>query len=136
MSIFVKANKSQFMKRYLLLLLAAVVLIATSCEQETLVQGVYSAQTTDGVLYVELIDGQNCVAYFQGEKKENGTYYISNGQIDLNVHVSTTVRGESVSWWFGGELGRGDIVGDSFTIQSQRLLGTKTTYVYVIFHQQ
>ena len=122
------------MKRVALLLFA--VLMVSSCQKETLVRGVYSANTTDGKLCVELLDDHNCVAYFQGEKKEDGTYYISDGKIDLITHASTTVKGQSVTWWFGGNLGKGEITGDSFRIQSERLLGTSKSNVYVIFHKQ
>ena len=59
----------------------------------------------------------------------------ANGVESLSVPV-IKVNGRTVSWWFGGSLGKGKIYGDSFTIQSQRMYASDAVeYIDVYFHK-
>ena len=123
------------MKR--LLILFTVIFLGLSCQKESLPNGLYSAKTIDGTICIELQGKNKCIAYFQGgEKPDEGTYHISNGEIDLLAHASIKVGGKTRSWWFGGELGKGSISGSSFTIQAQRLWEVDVERLYLTFHKE
>lgn len=87
------------------------------------------------MLYLELQSGEDCVMFFQGGNKENCTYKISKGEIDLLGHASIKIDGRTRSWWFGGNLGKGVISGDSFKIQSQRMFTSDLEYYYLTFYK-
>lgn len=74
------------MKKYLILLLTLCFL--TSCQKYSLSKGLYFADTPDGMLYLELQSGHDCIMFFQGENKEEGSYWISNGEINLISHAT------------------------------------------------
>jgi hypothetical protein len=123
------------MKRLGLLLVATFLVI--SCQKESLPNGLYCANTVDGTICVELQGKNNCIAYFLGgDKPDEGKYFISDGEIDLITHASITKGGKSVSWWFGGNLGKGIISGSSFTIQAQRLWLTNIERSYITFYKK
>ena len=123
------------MKRLLFLL--SILILGISCQKESLSNGTYTANTVDGTLCIELQDKNKCIAYFQsGDKPDEGTYHISNGEIDLMTHASITVNGKTRSWWFGGDLGKGTISGSSFTIQAQRVWYVDIERLYLTFRKQ
>ena len=115
----------------------AIILIAlVSCQKSTLSKGLYFADTKDGIIYLELMSGTDCVMFFQGSnEKDDGYYSISKGEITLMANAKTKVGGRSVSWWFGGSLGTGIINGDSFKIQAQRMYTADLEYYYVTFYK-
>ena len=118
------------MKRLVLLFL--VLAFAVSCQKITLSKGVYAANTPEGKLYLELLSGHDCEAYFQPNNKESGSYYISDGEIDLIIHADSGMS----TWWFGGKLGKGQIKGTSFTIQAQRMRTLTPEYLEILFVKQ
>ena len=123
------------MKR-LIAILAIALLSFTSCQKSILSKGLYYAETKDGMIYLELLSGTDCVMFFQGSSEKNDGYYsISKGEITLMANAKTKVGGRSVSWWFGGSLGTGIISGDSFKIQAQRMYSTELEYYYVSFYK-
>ena len=73
--------------------------------------------------------------FFQGEKREEGSYWISNGEIDLIAHATIKKGFTSDAWWFGGTLGKGLISGDFFTIQAQRTYDKGIEYRYLTFYK-
>lgn len=122
------------------LILAASIAIAllsiSSCQKYSLSKGLYYADTKDGMIYLELMSGTDCVMFFQGStEKDDGKYSISRGEITLRANANTKVGGRSVSWWFGGNLGTGIINGDSFKIQALRMYSTDLEYYYVTFYK-
>ena len=121
------------MKRFLIAL-TALLLAATSCQRQSLPKGMYIADTKDGVLYLQLMSNHECSMQFAGNKAEDCSYWISGNEIDLIAHAHVDVRGRDVTWWFGGSLGKGTIVGETFTIQSQRLYSSDVVeYIYITF---
>lgn len=118
----------------LLLVLSSILLLASSCQKQ-LSKGLYFADTEDGIIYLELMKGKDCIMFFQGEKEESCTYYISDGQIDLMGHATININGYTNSWWFGGSLGKGIINGDSFKIQAQRMCKPGLEYKYLTFYK-
>lgn len=122
------------MKRLVFLL---SILILVSCQKESLPNGTYTANTVDGTICIELQGKNRCITYFQGgDKPDEGTYHISNGEIDLMTHASITVNGKTRSWWFGGDLGKGTISGSSFSIQAQRVWNVDIERLYITFRKQ
>ncbi len=120
----------------LLISLAIVLISVISCQKSTLSKGLYYADTMDGMIYLELMSGTDCVMFFQGSNdKDDGYYSISKGEITLMANAKTKVGGRSVSWWFGGSLGTGIINGDSFKIQAQRMYSTELEYYYLTFYK-
>ena len=124
------------MKRLFVALLITLLSI-TSCQKYNLSKGLYFADTKDGIIFLELMGGTDCVMYFQGgNEKEDGYYDISEGEIELYAHAETNLSGGTASWWFGGNLGAGIIKGDKFTIKAQRLYLTGLEYHYLTFYRQ
>ena len=122
------------MKRLVFLL---SILILVSCQKESLPNGTYTANTVDGTICIELQGKNRCITYFQGgDKPDEGTYHISNGEIDLMTHASITVNGKTRSWWFGGDLGKGTISGSSFSIQAQRVWNVDIERLKITFRKQ
>ena len=120
-----------------LIVLLAVAILGISCQKESLSTGLYYANTVDGTICIELQGKNKCITYFQGgDKPDEGTYHISNGEIDLMTHASITVNGKTRSWWFGGDLGKGTISGSSFTIQAQRVWNIDIERLYITFRKQ
>ena len=123
------------MKRLVFLL--SILILGISCQKESLPNGTYTANTVDGTICIELQGKNKCIAYFQGgDKPDEGTYHISNGEIDLMTHASITVNGKTRSWWFGGDLGKGTISGSSFTIQAQRVWNVDIERLSITFRKQ
>ena len=121
------------MKR-LLILGALICLACTSCTKNNITTGLYFADTKDGLLYIELKSGNDCVLFFQGCDKMEGSYKISGNEIDLIGHASVKVQNITSSWWFGGSLGKGIISDGSFRIQSQRTF-RDPEYYYLTFYK-
>lgn len=123
------------MKRLVFLL--SILILGISCHKESLPNGTYTTNTVDGTICIELQGKNKCITYFQGgDKPEEGTYHISNGEIDLMTHASITVNGKTRSWWFGGDLGKGTISGSSFTIQAQRVWNVDIERLSLTFRKQ
>ncbi len=123
------------MKRLVFLL--SILILGISCQKESLPSGTYTANTVDGTICIELQGKNKCVTYFQGGDKPNeGTYHISNGEIDLMTHASITVNGKTRSWWFGGDWGKGTISGSSLTIQAQSVWKVDIERLYLTFRKQ
>ena len=110
-------------------------LLVTSCQKDTLSKGLYYADTPDGLLYLELMSGHNCVMFFQGGQKSQCSYFISHGEIDLIGDAKIQIGSRTVSWWFGGSMGKGVINGNSFRIQGQRLYRLDPEYRYLTFYK-
>ena len=120
----------------LIVSLAILLLTVVSCQLDSLPKGMYMADTKDGVLYLQLMSNHECSLQFAGGKSKDGSYWISGDEIDLIANVHVDVGGRDVSWWFGGSLGKGTIVGDTFTIQSQRLYSSdKVEYINLTFRK-
>ncbi len=121
------------MKR--LFFVIASLILAISCQKDNLSKGLYFTDTNDGIIYVELLGGNDCLIFFQGQQKDNGYYNITKGEINLMGQAKTTINGRSISWWFGGSLGPGKITGNTFYIQGQRVSGTSIEYKYMTFYK-
>jgi hypothetical protein len=123
------------MKRLVFLL--SILILGISCQKESLLNGTYTANTVDGTICIELQGKNKCITYFQGgDKPDEGTYHISNGEIDLMTHASITIAGKTRSWWFGGDLGKGTISGSCFTIQAQRVWNVDIERLNITFRKQ
>ena len=120
-------------------ILSTIVIILVSlvsCQKSTLSKGLYFADTQDGIIYLELMSGTDCVMFFQGsDDKYEGYYSISKEEITLIANAKTKVNGKSVSWWFGGSLGTGIINGESFKIQAERMYSVNSDYYYLTFYK-
>lgn len=120
-------------------ILSTIVIILVSlvsCQKSTLSKGLYFADTQDGIIYLELMSGTDCVMFFQGSHdKYEGYYSISKEEITLIANAKTKVNGKSVSWWFGGSLGTGIINGESFKIQAERMYSVNSDYYYLTFYK-
>ncbi len=121
------------MKRLIIVL--ATLFLALSCQKSTLSKGLYFTDTSDGIIYIELLRGDDCLVFFQGQEKDNGYYKIAKGEINLMGQAKTTSNGRSISWWFGGSLGPGKINGNTFYIKGMRTSGTKIEYKYMTFYK-
>lgn len=120
-----------------LIILFAAVILGISCQKESLPKGIYSANTVDGTICIELQGNNKCIAYFQGgDKPDEGTYRITNSEIDIMTHASITVGGKTRTWWFGGDLGKGTIRGSGFTIQAQRVWNVDFERLSISFRKQ
>ena len=73
------------MRRFLLLLCAAA--LACTCTKLDVGSGRYSAVVSDGTLNIELLDGRDCILYFDGGKESTGRYWIEGKQIFINGHA-------------------------------------------------
>lgn len=119
-----------------LISIVVILLSFVSCQKSTLSRGLYFADTKDGMIYLELMSGTDCVMFFQGSnEKDDGYYSISKGEITLIANAKTKADNKSVSWWFGGSLGTGIIYGDSFKIQAQRMYSANLEYYYLTFYK-
>ena len=86
---------------------------------DTKLQGKFYADTIDGMIYLELLSGGNCVAYFQGGEEDGGYWRI---QSDGSIHILATPKKEtsksSVKYWISGD---GKVYNkDSFSIPAER----------------
>lgn len=116
--------------------MAFTLLSLISCQKSTLSKGLYFADTQDGIIYLELNRGTDCVMFFQdSDYKDNGYYRILKNEITLIASAKTKVNGKSVSWWFGGSLGTGIINSDRFIIKAQRMSSAKLEYYYLTFYK-
>lgn len=79
----------------ILLLIASILLFATSCEKLGIEKGKYSASVTgNGMLNIELLSDEKCILYFTGGPETSGYYHIDGDQITIIGHANTT---ESIS---------------------------------------
>lgn len=115
-----------------LLGLFLLVLSIVSCQKDKLQKGLYYANTVDGMLYVELQKGGDCVLFFQGGEENDGRYDMSKGKITVLGHTSIKIDNVEYSWWF---YDKGTINGDSFKVQVQRTYSTKYEYHYLTFYK-
>lgn len=62
-------------------------------------------------------------------------YRFIDGEIEIMGHAKKRVGNSSISWWFGGLLGRGKINGNTFYIQGQRMASINLEYHYLTFYK-
>lgn len=80
------------MKRFLLAI-TLIVATAVSCQIESLDKGLYTANTKDGTLFLELKGNHECVMFFDGNEKKDCSYWISGDEIDLIASAVMKVSG-------------------------------------------
>ena len=75
------------LKKILLICVATLCLVG--CSKERVMQGTYSCSLDGSTLFVELLAGGNCVAYFSDESdSDNGSYFIDGDEITLIFSIS------------------------------------------------
>lgn len=76
------------MKKLILLLAAAILLIPACTKESTVSPGMYSARTYDGTLWLEIPEaGSTCFLHFEGKSETRGYYKITGNQIAIRASV-------------------------------------------------
>lgn len=76
------------MKKLILLLAAAILLMPACTKESTVSPGMYSAKTYDGTLWLEIPEaGNKCFLHFEGKSEASGRYKITGNQIAIQAFV-------------------------------------------------
>ena len=110
-----------------LLIFMSLILLLCGCQKlETRMQGKFYTDTVDGMLYLELLAGDGCVAYFSGGEEDGGYWHVLEDNV-ISVTVSPEIKKSSsiVQYWISG---RGKIINaDSFSVSATRSRYSWTT---------
>lgn len=117
-------------------ILILICLLCSSCKKETLPLGKYAAETRDGLLQLELLDGNNCLFYFENGEPAKGSYHISKSTLELCSVAIYPFNGNKSVWCkFGAISIRYAKINDrSFTIGMERYFYDEYSIFDVAFH--
>lgn len=78
-----------------LLILISILFLLCGCQKmETKLQGKFFADTIDGIIYIELLSDNNCIAYFSGGKEDAGYWLVLDGN-EISVIASPELQESS-----------------------------------------
>ena len=106
--------------KHALLFLSFIFLLCGCQKMESRLQGKFYCDTVDGMLYVELLNGGNCIAYFNGGEEDAGYWHVLDGN-EISIIANVKLRKSShisVSYWFDGHGTIKDA--DSFSVPVKR----------------
>ncbi len=113
------------MKRSLILI--SFILLLCGCQKmETRMQGKFYTDTVDGMLYLELLASDGCVAYFSGAEEDGGYWHILDDDV-ISVTVSPEIKKSSsiIQYWISGN---GKIIdANTFSVPATRSRYSWTT---------
>lgn len=110
--------------KYVLIALATITMLLSSCQSlESSMVGSYYCDTVDGMIYLDLLEGGNCIASFQGCEEDGGYWHISD---DNSIFVVVAPKkqkssGWYVTYWIGMSSDNGEIYDNgNFSISASR----------------